>query len=439
MNPTASSIFRAAHCQGSCALVQVHSSSEASAKGRNGHRFLELVPKLGAEKALDQVPADHREFCERIELDGLPLGPEYRQEMAFAFDASTGKARVLGQGLDREYPPLAPTEIAGTLDVIGLVDGSDGQREYIIEDYKFDGYESHSPAPDENPQLFFGALCLSRLSSVERFRVALRHFRPDGSHWREEAEIDALDLDSFALKLRQLLDRIHAAEDTVFAGKTPEVSRGAWCRFCPAVTSCPPILAMVRAAAVDPRVPAGELQAMMTAAGQGDITARTRAAGMAYARLKEIEDALKPWKSALYLFASETPIPLEDGRIYGMVQRPVDELDARKARQVLAQLYSPDVAEAACEFETSKAAIERAVKPIWIRQVKDWQEQKASVSASALKVKKPTLTALKDAALAALDKAGGVKSKLKRQVRLHRMSTNGEAVTEASGPDEEVF
>lgn len=432
MNPTASGLFRAHNCTASCALPQVSTGSDAAAKGTSGHSYLEqLGAGVDTEKALEKIPAPHRDMCERIEVDGLPLGPGYLQEVTFAFDVSTGRARHLGNGLGRQYPPTSPTEIVGTLDVVGKAEGK-----VIVEDYKFDGYESHSPEPEENPQLFFGALCLARLDpSISSIEVALRHFRPDGSHWREKAEVDAFDLDIFAGQLRVLLDRIRVSEDLVFAGKTPPVSRGPWCRFCPAVTSCPPILDMVRAAAHDPAAPAEQIRDLLQDAGAGDLASRKQAASLALRRLKEVEDALKPWKSAIYLFASEQPIDLGDGRVYGTVDRPIDELDARKTRTVLAQMFGPEVAEAGCDFETSKAQIERAVKPLWTKRAAEWKEAKGQ---GLTKDKKPTLTGLKEAVLVELAKAGGVNRVVKRQVRLHRVAATGEVELLASGTDEDT-
>lgn len=431
MNPTASGIYRAQHCSASCALPQVNTSSEQAARGTAGHRFLELVGGDQAhEKALEQIPDAHREFCERIELDGLPLGPEFRREVAFAFDVATGSARYIGQGCGRDYGQLSSTEIAGTLDVIGFP----GTLEVSIDDYKFDGYESSAPPPEKNPQLLFGALCVSRLTCATSFKLSLIHFRPDGTHWKESAEVDAFDLDAYALDLRALVNQVRAAEDTVYAGKPPPVSRGPWCRYCPAVTSCPPILDMVRAAAADPQQPAEVIRDLLQAAGTGDLAARKKAAAMAFARLKEVEDALKPWKSAIYLFASEQAIELPDGRIYGVVERPVDELDARKMRGLLATRFGPDVAEGACAFETSKAALERALKPILNKQLAHYQEQKDA----GVKVKRPAMTALKEGVLAELAQQGGVKKLLKRTVRLHRVSASGEAVVEPSSSEEDV-
>ena len=423
--PTGSNIFRAEQCPPSCAYPQVNTAAEGALIGTAGHGYLQRVPKLGDDAALEQVPEKYRDFCSRIELEGLPLdATRYTQEATYAFDVATGEARFLGAGLDRQYPPLKPTELVGTIDVCG------GDEIY---DYKFDGYESHSPPPDDNPQLFFPALCRQRIHGLASFKLALIHFRPDGSHWVERAsrEIDAFDLDAFALRLRRVVERVRDAEDKLYAGKVLNVHRGAWCRYCPSLTSCPAVLSLIHAAAADPQATTEEIQKALQT--PGDLEVRKLAAAKAYQRLQALRDVIKPLSQQLYLFASEHELDLGEGRVYGSVERLEEVLDAKKTRQVLASLFGGDVAEAACEFTTSKAAVERSIKPIWNAQVKEHEEKKALGDTG----KKPTLVALKKKVLCDLEKLDGIEKKPKRSVRVHRMSAEGEVVIESSSSGDE--
>jgi hypothetical protein len=441
--PTASHIYRAENCPPSCALPQVQTTNQDAQAGTSGHRYLQRVPAVGAALALAEVPEKYRPMCERIELDGLPLedgaaSPGTQYEVAFAFDVATGAARLLGVGLERQYGTIAPTEIAGTLDVIRNP-VAEGEIPEVL-DYKFDGYESHSPAPDVNPQLLFGGLCLQRLYGYSNVRLTLIHFRPDGSHWAESStrDMDGFDFDCYALRLRELVDRVHMAEDGVYAKKTPDVRRGPWCRYCPAIVHCPAVVAMVAAAASNPGATVEEIRLAMNE--QGGLEVRRAAASKAYLRLKQIEDALKPWKTALYMFASEHSIDLGDGKVYGQVDIPKETVDGKLARQVLATLHGGPVAEAACSFDTSKAAIERALRPVWEAQKKVWEERKAvgEKGEDGKALKKPTITAIKKHVLDEIKKVNGVESKISKQVRTHRVSATGEIALEGtSGSDED--
>ena len=435
--PTASGFFRAENCPASSAMPQVQRETGDNAWGTAGHGFLQRVPQIGEEPALAATPEWAREKCEQIELDGLPLEPErYLQEVTYAFDVVSGEARVLGLGLGRNYSGARSTELVGTIDVTSSVTenvlhGAPIPGEII--DYKFDGYESHSPAPLVNPQLLFPALCRDRLEGGARtYSLSLVHFRPDGTHWGERSvEVDSFDLDAFALRLRTVVARVHEAEDAAFADKVLDVRRGPWCRYCPALTSCPAVVTMIHAACSDPKATLEQLLAM--GRSETDLASRLVAAARAYERLAELKDGLKEVSTALWMFASEHDVVLSDGRIYGSIERPVDSLDGRKTREVLAALHNPDVALAGVELKATKASVERALRGPWAKKLAEHKEAKAQGLDAG---KKPTLSSLKDAALSALEKAGGIKTTLKRSVKLHR-KIGDEVVIDVEGSSDE--
>lgn len=404
MNPSASYLTRSERCPASQALPHANVTSPDAKRGTAGHRYLERAAQVGPEKALAEVSDEHREMCAAIDLDGLPLEPGYRQEVALAFYLNSGRGEVLGCGRERRYGERAPHLVYGTADVLH------SQRVEVL-DYKFDGFESHHPAPAENPQLLFLALAYSRVLGLSAAQVGLIHIRPDGSHWQESAELDAFDLDAFELRLRHIIDGVRRTEDEVAAGRVPSVSRGPWCRYCPASASCPAVTSLVRAVAGEPARTAEEILALLT----------PETAARAYMRLHEVLDALKPVSSALYMYASEHDVALPDGRIYGTVDSEKEAFNARKTRDVLAKLCGPEVAEAACKFTTSKTAVKNAVNA----NARKRKERGEDV------VQKE----LVEAVLAEIQKAGGVARITKSKVRLHRVGANG-AVEIEPGEDD---
>ena len=386
-NPSASYLYRAANCPASQALPEVNINSADAARGTALHRYLERASVVGPEAALAEVPEQYRDAAEAIDLDGLPLGPGYRQEVTFRFDLVTGRAERMGCGLGRGSYERSDRYVYGTIDVEGAAS---------VEDWKFEGCESHTAPLPGNPQMRFAALCKARVDGLASVEAVLWHIGPSGKPRAERATLDAFALDEFEAELRATVARVRRAEAVVAEGRTPDVKRGEWCRYCGAMPSCPAVVSLVRAVAAEPMRTAEEIRAALTPA-----TARA-----AYQRLQEIKGALNPVQQALIMYASEFGIDLGDGRTYGSVETHREQIDGRKARAVLAEMFGADVAEAACDFDTSKAAIARALKPV--------------AAAAKAKGEKVSQKALNEEALARIAAAGGVEEKVSRAVRVHR-------------------
>lgn len=407
---TASGLWRDANCPPNRALPRIHVDHSAAKGGRAKHRFLEVVPKVGTDKALEEIADEYREACALIELDGLPLGQEYLQEAAFSLDGDIGS--FLGCGLNRNYGGAA---LAGTADVVH-------KERAEVWDYKMDGFDSTCPPPRENAQLLFLALAVCRARGLDDARVGLVHIRPDGSHWAESADLDAFDLDAFALELQAIRARVVQACEAVARGLTPEVFQGPWCHFCAAMPACPAILGTIRAAAAEPEqalvlAPEG----VQLAAAPADVARALtpEIASRAYARMRAVEQALNMAKSALYLYASEHGIGLGNGYQYRGKVVESKNIDARVARQEMARLFGPEVAENACEFDTSQAAIERAIRPLVAAGKKPDDDGAFKVGTMSFD-KKPTLKLVKEQTLAAIEKAGGLKRDTRVRVAEYR-------------------
>ena len=433
--PTGSGLYRAANCAASAALPQADAQSPAGAQGTECHGYLERIPGIGEEASLGLVAEFARDRAQGIELDSLPLDPAlYRQEVAFAFDVGTGEARELGVGLKRRYGVVGPDELVGTFDVVSkgpLVPLGLADPVLYVGDYKIEGYESYTPAVRSNYQTLLGALCLSRLAPGPDVMMELLHIRPDGHCHHERALVDEFDLDTFAVELRRVAASVRRAEAQYKAGEVLDVRRGPWCRYCPAMAYCPPMVAWIGAAISDPGAEIACVQSLMDEAATQSLDQRKAAFALAYERVSLLKAGLGAVSTALWSFANEYPLTLSDGRIYGAVERPETKLDGRKTRDVLAKVYNPDVADMACAFEATQASVERGLKGILAKQLAEHREAKAHGS----KEKKPSLAGLKRAALAEIAKAGGVNVTIKRSTRLHRVAEGGEVVFDSTGSE----
>jgi hypothetical protein len=121
--------------------------------------------------------------------------------------------------------------------------------------------------------------------------------------------------------------------------------------------SCPATMSLVRAALTTPE---------QLAQAIGPLSDEQVAD--VYSRAKPMLEVLKALIAQIYARATHQPIPLGDGLVLGPVETTRESVDGAKARLVLTTLYGPEVADASCEVSTSKAAIERALKPLAVER-----------------------------------------------------------------------
>lgn len=390
---TASGITRAMICPASRSLPQAPRQNAHQESGNWMHAFLAAVPEIGRDAALEQVPDEYRERCALIDLESLPpLDPKATAaEVAFVYNLDSDRGREIGRNIGRAYPELSEMEIAGTADVVAL--SADGEG-VVIWDYKSPHH--WCPAAKDNWQLRSLALMAARTYGRTRATVATIKIRDDGTVWYDQADFDEMDLDSFAVELCGLQDQIADLRKAVDDGKTPNVSMGPHCRYCPAFQSCPGQGQLVRALASDP-------------SGDGYVEPRQltpETAVRAYVRLGQVKQALKHVADALEAYARETPIPLPDGSVYGPVESSKEELDGQKTHDLLSRVHGPEVAARGAEFSASKASIERAMRIVYEREKKSG--------------KKATLKDLVGGTLETLRKAGGIVKRTTTIVKEHR-------------------
>lgn len=85
-------------------------------------------------------------------------------------------------------------------------------------------------------------------------------------------------------------------------------------------------------------------------------------AGEAFQKLEAIEALVKRLKKVIHDYAAVTPIPLGDGRFYGLATSKRDSLDGRTVFHLIDEEMGREAAWDAVELKGTKAALERLVK-----------------------------------------------------------------------------
>jgi PD-(D/E)XK nuclease superfamily protein len=346
--PTFSSLERSLRCPGWLALPHVNTTSPYAERGTAIHEYLEAI-QGGADPAaaLEAVPEEWRSICAAIDIDRLPKG--LAAEVAFAYDVESGKARELGRSLGRNYTGLGPTEIAGTLDVVGVSEDA----VYVL-DWKT-GW-TDVPLPASNFQLRVGGLAAARAYRKGLAVLELGRIKENGAVWKPEpAELDDFDLDAFAAEVRPVLARVRAAQEQAFErGGDPDVTVGPWCKHCPAWQACPAQATLIARVASGADFDAFEAMKPMT----------KQTAGLAWAKAKEIDRLNERLKAACHAALDELgELELPSGMLLRTVLAEGNEqLDGRVVYQVLREMHGQELAEAAIEIDASKASITRALK-----------------------------------------------------------------------------
>jgi hypothetical protein len=346
--PTASSLHRALACPASAVLPRAPSTtSEAAERGTAIHAYLEEWAQRGARPV---APPEYADTCHGIDLPAILAGRTICEvEAAYAFDVATGRARLIGYSLGRDYGPLSPTEIVGTADLV-LID-SEGRG--VILDWKT-GQPQASAAV--NPQLALLALCLSRYRGDPEVVVELVYLGEEGGYKVDRAVLDSLDLDSFAAQLREAVTLWRSPE------AAQRVNPGDHCRYCPCFDSCPAQHQLARSFS----------SGLIDPAAVQSLT--PEAAGAAWAKLEHYEALLAEIKKQLKERAHRQPLVLPTGERLGFVEKERRELSPEVAAQVVRERYGEEVAAQCVESSVSQAAIKRALtgkRGAWLEVVRE--------------------------------------------------------------------
>lgn len=381
--PSSSKLALAFTCPASAVLPAVERTSEAASTGTDKHDWLRNLRSMPVVSATERAPEAIRAWCESVNLDQiLPyLGEGWFAEVALAYDVDTETTRFIGYDIGRAYGErLTPTEVFVTID-----SASWGDETASAVDWK--SGRMAVTGPRDNWQLRLGVLAVARWKGLVRGMAAVAKVPEDGEPYVEVAHFDEGDLMMFASELRELYRRLQGEV-------VPNI--GSHCQYCPAWDSCPGQGRLIARMAARPEALEQDVVALLT----------PETAARAYHRLRAIEEVKKRMWRALYAYAEQTPINLGNGEAFGPVAVRREELDAGVTRATLEAMHGREVAEAACDFETSKAAVERALRPVYEARKKAGE--------------KMTLKALNEEALGAIRAAGGVETKTKVDVRAHR-------------------
>lgn len=380
--PSASKLELAMRCAGSAVYPRTERLEEAAQKGQAIHEYLRLLASMSREEALARVPDEYRARCEDIDVSALPLGVEWQAEVALAYDVEAEATRLVGLDIGRRYGERqAPGEMFMSLDTAAVVDGVG-----FVGDWKTG--QGRVTSAQDNWQLKAQALAYARWKGVEEVSVAVVKLPADGTPYFDVAVLDAFELALAASELRELYRRVTAAEVTPVMGEH--------CRYCPAFESCPAQGKLIARMARSPEQIEADVLDMLTPEN----------AARAYERLRAVDAVMKRVWKAVFAYVRERPIRLEDGSLFGEVEVEKEVLDAAVVRRVLTQMHGQDVADVACDFETSKAAVERALRPVY-------EARKAAGAPTTLK-------ALKEAVYRAVEAEGGVATVKRVEVKAHR-------------------
>jgi hypothetical protein len=346
--PTGSSLDRAEACAASFVLPQAKEpASEASEFGTAVHKFMARAREVGRDEALAEIAVDatHYSFCEQIPWDKLPQGG--RAEIAFAYNYETGEGRELGELKEARAYDVTDSEIAGTADLVGVVDAT-----LHVYDWKW-GYRTLTPAA-RALQLLFLAIAGVKAYDLDGARIAFFRLADDGKFFVDEAYIDAFDLELVADRLAGLMRRLYAAAQRVEAGEVLDVELGPHCQFCQAKASCP-----------------GQTSAALAVAGYKAPTELTpEIAAQAWAALELYDDISERARKQLREFAKLAPIPLPGGKEMRVVDWPHTKVDYTIAHAQLVATFGPELAGDAVKTSISQSAIEDVARKVASREGK---------------------------------------------------------------------
>lgn len=380
---TASRLPRAMACPPSEALPHVESTSPWAEAGTSIHRFLELVPTIGAEAALEAITdPEVRERCAALDLTKLPLDlAHYSGEVRMAWNPETDEARTFGQG---EEPPEG--WFPGRPDVVAVTE--DKTIAYVAD---FKSGDAYVAPPEKNWQVKGQAVLARKALGVKAVLGQIILLRRGQDPLPLTQRWDAGQLDYMAVQLKDLFRKINDTRQMLVNQITPKVVLGPHCRYCPAFQYCPGQTRLVRVLGGMPELVVDEVTSMLTPGNAGDAWKKLQAAK---ALINVLEEAVKRYAEEVGGFE------VGDGMVYGPMLRPHDAVDPEKAYQVLLEDFGQEVADRASKLSVTKESIEEALRP--------------------LKGEGVTIKSLKERAFGALREAGAIKAVQRPETRLHR-------------------
>lgn len=343
--PSASRLQLAVACPASQALPMVDSEIEVGHEGTELHDL--LMRHVVGERSPDELRQEHPWLDAVLETVGDRLKGA-AVEVAYGWDTATSEARLYGSRIGRHYPERPASMLVGTVDYVVTE-----PTQLLAVDLKSGLMEQ--PPVKRLQQMRFAALAVATWDGFSRpVQTAILHAPRDGRRpwWEWGPRYDSLDLIEVADTFRAMVARIGYARKDVAAGKTPRLTVGNHCTYCPARLRCPAQVELVTRWAAKPVEAQRDLKHLM------DV----ETAGRAWAHIEAVEAAVKEAKRQLYAFAAQQPFPLPDGRMVGKHHaKGRDDVDAERAWKALVESFGVEVAKAAMTLKASRTSIREAV------------------------------------------------------------------------------
>ncbi len=322
--PTASSLWLGELCPASHVLPQVRETNEGQAFGTAIHKYAELAPQIGKERALAAIPEEMRERCGELDPTSLPAG---NREVPIEYDLEHGEARLLDV-TDRAYPKREGC-VYGTIDVLQI------QRQSVWD------YKSGWPG-SANESLQLAALGLFAARALRWDEVTVGHLRIDGERLRLDFHLlSGIELAAVHARIKSILARYEGAKSQ----EIPDVYPGDHCTMCPAMPACPATTAMIR-------------QVSEAMAEESRVAAMVEADPVgAWTFLERAGDALDRLRAELKRRASMAPIDLGNGKQLRILDVEKKTIDGKRGLPILRDTI-PDV-DALCSV--SKTRLEKAL------------------------------------------------------------------------------
>lgn len=309
-------------CPASFALEQAPDTGEAAVKGTENHDAIESALVSGDTSTLPEVVRRAVDGATRVDV-----------EVAFAIDVDTGKVRIIGRRIGRNYGSLGASEIPLTVDAIVT-------RPDVVTVWDWKSRKRVTPA-ERNLQIRAGSVAVMDFFHLSEVRGGIGYLDDAET---DVATFDAFDKALFLSEVRSALNRIGSARTLIAAGGTPDVHSGAWCAYCPAMAYCP---AQTRLA----RTMLGELETVEQKVAFMSATD----AGKAWVLLKQIQGIADRVEASLKLRAKQDVVPLPNGKRLALVDSSRANFDKRKAMAWIAEHGGdPKEFEGRTYFETVK-------------------------------------------------------------------------------------
>jgi hypothetical protein len=361
---TGSGLERFISCRASTVLPRVWAeTSEHAARGTELHAHLERISNgTDPAESLEMVDARYREACAAVDLDAIADDLALSPEVTLVYNPFTDTARVLGQGLERDYSGVSDDEVPMTLDLVGVdLEAARG----AVSDWK-SGWATLAPTR-RNWQMVGGSLALARAFDLDEVDAQLIYVREGVSIRRDQATFEAADLAAAAGEVKIAANRAAADRARAARGEHVEPTEGSWCKYCPSQWSCPAKVGLIRAAISPEGIPEGRVMPLT----------REKAVE-AWHALKRAKPLMKQLETAIMALAAITPLHLEttpegvEVWLGNTETKGNEKLDPAIAIEVAAEVLYADEAERASEmaalqveladFDVTKKRLDAAIK-----------------------------------------------------------------------------